>query len=250
MSIDQYLRKVSYTSLFINTSHNEQLELKSMESLWRMKVDGIILLATNVTKQHIALVEKLDVPVLFVGQQFDQGISIIYDDERAGKFIGSYAGRLSFQHPYYIGVEESDVAVGVVRRNGVFTGFQETSHKELQEIFSDFSYETTRDKVNELLDHHKVDLLICATDRQAMAAYQVIQERGLQIPEDISIIGFGGYEVSSILRPKLTTVKFDADTAGYLAGETMLKMIQGEPVSKTQIVDYSFLEGESVKQAS
>ena len=43
--------------------------------------------------------------------------------------------------------------------------------------------------------------------------------------EDISVIGFGGYEASEILTPKLSTVRYDSDTAGYLAGETMIKMI-------------------------
>lgn len=247
MALDQYLRKEAYTSLFINTSHDEQLELKSMESLWRMKVDGIVLLATNITKQHEQLVEKIDVPVLFVAQRFDHGISIIYDDYQAGKFIGSYAGKRKFAHPVYIGVEESDVAVGVERRNGVFDGYEECASQSIKEIYSDFSYETTKARITELLAQEKVDLMICATDRQAMAAYQVIQEHQLRIPEDISIIGFGGYEVSEILTPKLTTVKFDANTAGYLAGETILKMIQQEPVSKTQIVDYTFCEGNSVR---
>ncbi len=81
-----------------------------------------------------------------------------------------------------------------------------------------------------------------------MAAYQVIKQRGLKILEDISVIGFGGYEASEILTPKLSTVRYDSDTAGYLAGETMIKMINHEPVSKTQVVDYTFIEGESVKE--
>lgn len=250
MAIDQYLRKENYTSLFINTSHDEILELKSMESLWRMKVDGIILLATHITKEHEALVEKLDIPVLFVAQKYEHGISIIYDDYEAGKFIGSYVGGLSFQHHVYVGVEPSDVAVGVERRNGVIQGLQEAGITNIKEVMSDFTYEYTKQRMEELLDEQEVDLIICATDRQAMAAYCVIQDKGLRIPEDISVIGFGGYEVSSILTPKLTTIKFDADIAGYLAGETILKMQQNQPVSKTQVVDYHFIEGNSVKKVS
>lgn len=248
MAIDQYLRRENYTSLFINTSHNEHLELKSIESLWRMKVDGIILLATHVTKAHEELVEKLDIPILFVAQKFEHGISIIYDDYHAGKHVGTYAGKLAFAHPVYIGVEETDIAVGVERRNGIFDGMKEQGMDQIKEIFSDFAYDTTRDAIAQLLQREPVDLIICATDRQAMAAYQVIQEQGLRIPDDISVIGFGGYEVSAVLTPRLTTVKFEADTAGYLAGETILKMIQKEPVSKTQIVDYTFIAGNSVRE--
>lgn len=248
MAVDEYLRKENYTSLFINTSHDEQMELNRMESLWRMKVDGIILLATHITKAHHQLVARLDIPVLFVAQNYEDGISIIYDDYHAGMRVGKYAGDLQFQDVVYISVDEADVAVGVTRKQGVLDGLKEKKIEQVEVLISDFSYEHAVDIVDELLDHRIPDLIICATDRQAMGAYRAIQERGLRIPEDISVIGFGGYEVSSILTPRLTTIRFDAHTAGYLAGETILKMVKEQPVSKTQVVDYEFIKGTSVKE--
>lgn len=247
MAIDDYLRKESYTSLFINTSHDEQLELKSLESLWRMNVDGIILLATNITPQHEKLVERFDIPVLFVAQKYRRGISIIYDDYNAGYMIGEYAGKMKFKDVVYVGVDEGDVAVGVERKRGVLDGLKREQIEQVEVLISDFSFEHSVDVIDEMLNHHIPDLLICATDRQAMGAYRSIQERGLRIPEDISVIGFGGYEVSAILRPSLATVKFDSHTAGYLAGETIIKMIKEQPVSKTQVVDYEFIPGTSVR---
>lgn len=246
MSIDDYLRKEGYTSLFINTSHNEELELKSIESLWRMNVDGIILLATHITKEHELLQQRLDVPLLFVAQKYEKGISIIYDDYQAGKMIGKYAGDMEFKDVVYVSVDEGDVAVGIERKKGVIDGLKEKQITVKEIIKSDFSYDTSLSCIEEMLKRHVPDLIICATDRQAMGAYRAIQERGLRIPEDVSVIAFGGYEVSSILTPRLTTIKFDANTAGFLAGESILKMIHGQPVSKTQVVDYTFIEGTSV----
>ena len=248
MAIDQYLRKDNYTSLFVNTSHDIRLELRSIESLWRMKADGIILLATEITEEHAQIAEKLDIPLLFVAQKYEHGISVIYDDFEAGKFVGEYIGQRHFERPVYVGVTAHDEAIGVHRRNGVFAGLAKYRIKNVKEIIADFSYEGTKDKIAEYLRKHRVDVMICATDTQAMAAYQVIKQRGLKIPEDISVIGFGGYEASEILTPKLSAVRYDSDTAGYLAGETMIKMINQEPVSKTQVVDYTFIEGESVKE--
>lgn len=249
MAVDEYLRKKNYTSLFINTNHDESLELNRMEGLWRMKVDGIILLATHITKAHHQLVERLDIPVLFVAQNYEEGISIIYDDYHAGMMIGRYVGELKLEDVVYISVDESDVAVGLTRKQGVLDGLKEKQVERIEVLESDFSFEHAVDVVDELLDHRKPDLIICATDRQAMGAYRAIQERGLRIPEDISVIGFGGYEVSSILTPRLTTIRFDAHTAGYLAGETIVKMIKEQPVSKTQVIDFEFIEGTSVKKS-
>lgn len=248
MAIDEYLRKESYTSLFINTDHDAALEIKSLENLWRMKVDGIILLATQISEQHAQCMQRFDIPILFVAQHFADGISIIYDDYHAGLQIGRYVGLRKYQDIVYIGVDENDAAVGVQRKRGVMDGLEEMGIQHCDTIISDFQFDHTLDCIEKLFSSHIPECLICATDRQAMAAYNVIQRRNLRIPEDIGVIGFGGYEVSEVLTPKLTTIRFDAHTAGYLAGETMLKMIREEPVSKTQVVDYTFIEGTSVKK--
>ena len=92
--------------------------------------------------------------------------------------------------------------------------------------------------------------IICATDRLAFGAYHVLGERGLRIPEDVSVAGFGGYDESTLLKPDLTTLRFDSYGLGYLGAETILKMIHREPVPKKQIVDYTMIEGHSVKEQS
>lgn len=58
--------------------------------------------------------------------------------------------------------------------------------------------------------------------------------------------GFGGYDESTLLKPELTTLKFDSYGLGYLGAETLIKMIREEPVPKKQIVGYQMIEGESV----
>lgn len=247
MSIDAYLRKENYTSLFINTDHDEKRELNSMESLWRMKVDGIILLATKLTEEHHLLQQRMDVPILYMAQQMEHGISIIYDDYNAGKKVGTYAGERGFQKVAYVGVSEADKAVGCERKKGVLDGLQSCGVKQIEVFESDFSYEHSIEIITSIWESLQPELIICATDRQAMAAYHVIQEKGFVIGREVSVIGFGGYEVSSVLNPRLTTIKFNAETAGYLAGETMVKMIHGDPVSKTQVVDFIFQEGTSVR---
>jgi len=101
-----------------------------------------------------------------------------------------------------------------------------------------------------MMDQGPVDAIICATDRLAFGAYHVLGERGLRIPEDVSVAGFGGYDESTLLKPDLTTLRFDSYGLGYLGAETILKMIHREPVPKKQIVDYTMIEGHSVKEQS
>lgn len=244
MSIDEYLRKEGYTSLIINTDHDVNLELKNMQSLWRMKVDGIILIATQVSEAHKELSKKLDIPVVFVGQEYADGISIINDDYRAGYAIGEYIHDKGYRDVLYIGVPKQDEAVGIHRRQGVYDGC-DLMVTNVETIEADFSFSTSYEKVRSVLKQRLPQVIVCATDTMALGAFKAIQEVNLRVPNDVALIGFGGYDISTLITPKLTTIKFDNATAGYLAAETMLKLIKDQPVSSRQVIGYTFVEGGS-----
>lgn len=247
MSMDEYLRNEGYTTIIINTNHDQNRELSSMENLWRMNVDGIILLSTFITKQHRKIVKKIDIPVIFVGQQIKEGISIVNDDYSAGVEIGKYAVKMGHKDIVYLSVCDKDEAVGSVRKKGILEGININKDNKIEILETDFSFDKTTEVVKNLLKRKRPTLIICATDNIAMAAYKEIRGIGLSIPEDISVIGFGGYTISGLLTPSLCTIRFDNELAGNLAGETIVKLLNNKTVPKKQIIGYYMIEGESVK---
>ena len=93
-AIDKYLRTKSYTPLFINTESDLAYEVRSIGNLARMNVDGIILVATYLTPAHEKAIREIDKPVIFMGQEFKPGVSILDDNLTAGEELGRYiAGR-------------------------------------------------------------------------------------------------------------------------------------------------------------
>ena len=215
-SIDRYLREKGYTTLIQNSDHEE-------------------------------LLKKAGIPVVVLTQDYEDGISIIYDDYHAGKTIGEYIGKKGHQKVGYIGVYETDQAVGIERRNGVLDGLKEYGITPVTGK-SDYSFIGGQTVTRELLERESdLDAIICATDRLAFGAYKILHEYKKRIPEEVSVAAFGGYDESTLLTPELTTLKFDSYGMGYLGAETILKMITGEPVSKKQIVGYEFIEGGSVR---
>ena len=92
------------------------------------------------------------------------------------------------------------------------------------------------------------DAVFACHDLIAIGVMNRLHDAGLRIPEDVSVAGFGGYDESTLLKPELTTLRFDSYGLGYLGAETILKMIHREPVPKKQIVDYRIIEGGSVKK--
>lgn len=246
MTIDEYLKNHGYDTLIVNTNHNELRELTSIERLWKMNVDGIILSATTITMAHHQLAAKLDIPMLFVGQLFKNGISIINDDYHAGYDIGQYVRSMNHQDILYLGVSGKDEAVGIERKKGVLAALQEDPKVHVSVLETDFTYERTRKVIGDYLTTHVPTMIICATDNLAFACYKEIQERGLHIPDDISVSGFGGYEVSSLVVPSLCTIRFDNELTGNMAGKTMLQLIDQESVAPIQTIGYTLIEGQSV----
>ena len=235
-SIDRYLREKGYTTLIQNSDHDIDQELQNIQRLIQLNVDGILISSIAITKDHKELLKKAGIPVVVLTQDYEDGISIIYDDYHAGKTIGEY-----------IGVYETDQAVGIERRNGVLDGLKEYGITPVTGK-SDYSFIGGQTVTRELLERESdLDAIICATDRLAFGAYKILHEHKKRIPEEVSVAAFGGYDESTLLTPELTTLKFDSYGMGYLGAETILKMITGEPVSKKQIVGYEFIEGGSVR---
>ncbi|MDD8047984.1 MAG: LacI family DNA-binding transcriptional regulator [Thomasclavelia sp.] len=250
MSIDKYLKDKGYRTIFINTDHDEKEELRSMENLWRMKVDGIILLATKITMTHQTLVDKMDIPFLFVAQEEKLEHSIINDDYNAGKDIGRLVGSKGHKDIMYLGVSRQDYAVGVLRKKGIVDGLKETGVKKITSLETDFSTETTREVAKDMIKRYKFDMVICATDTIALATYKELIDAGYKIPEEVSLCGFGGYDVSQLIDPSLCTIRFENEKAGEVAGETIIKLINEEEVPLLQVIGYKLINGESIKEIS
>ena len=248
-AIDKYLRTKAYTPLFINTEGDLAYEVRSIGSLARMNVDGIILVATFLTPAHQKAIQDIDKPVIFMGQEFRPGVSILDDNLAAGEELGRYVAARGLTDVGLLWVSEDDIAVGQRRKEGILQGLEACGVTQVRNYLADFTYRTAYTVALEVLrDPLHPQILICATDRIAYGVYKAARNMGLRIPEDISVTGFGGYETSELLTPPLTTIRFDAETQAVVCADTILKMVRGEPVSPKQMVGYQLLEGGSVRQ--
>lgn len=221
-SIDRYLREKGYTTLIQNSDHDIDQELQNIQRLIQLNVDGILISSIAITKDHKELLKKAGIPVVVLTQDYEDGISIIYDDYHAGKRSESISGRRTSKVGY-IGVYETDQAVGIERRNGVLDGLKEYGITPVTGK-SDYSFIGGQTVTRELLERESdLDAIICATDRLAFGAYKILHEHKKRIPEEVSVAAFGGYDESTLLTPELTTLKFDSYGMGYLGAKRSLR---------------------------
>jgi DNA-binding LacI/PurR family transcriptional regulator len=79
------------------------------------------------------------------------------------------------------------------------------------------------------------DALVAASDLIAIGALRALKESGVDVPRDVSVVGFDDIPAASLTNPPLTTVMQDTRRAGELLVETLLKQIAGDAVSNSVI---------------
>ena len=144
----------------------------------------------------------------------------------------------------FLGVSESDREVGILRKKGFCNVFEKECNISFVE--TDFSFDKAYEAGEEVLKYNPT-AIVCATDNIALGLMRYLLENGKKIPEDISISAFGGYEVSAITYPSLTTVKIDYKLFGEEIALNILSLINGEKSINTCEIPLELMVRESVK---
>ncbi|MEO1190097.1 MAG: substrate-binding domain-containing protein [Pseudomonadota bacterium] len=87
--------------------------------------------------------------------------------------------------------------------------------------------------------------VFAANDIQAIGAIAGCREKGLNVPDDISIIGFDDLPIAQFSHPKLTTVHVPAADMGHLAATRLFQQINGEMVTGSDILPVKLVERDS-----
>jgi len=92
-----------------------------------------------------------------------------------------------------------------------------------------YSAESGYRAMSELLDRNTdLTAVLVANDTLALGAMAAVRERGLRIPDDLSMSGFDDLQFAPFADPPLTSVRNDAVKQGRLAAEKLIRLLRGE----------------------
>lgn len=157
--------------------------------------------------------------------------------------VGGYPGDISDALPYDCSTLRLYGAAGELRRSGIAFAF-ESDYEE-----SPYSAEGGY-KAAERLLLRKPDLtgIFALSDSMALGAIRAIQDKGLRVPEDISVVGFDGIDYGRYSNPRLATIRQDIEMlARKSVDDLLLRISYGAPAVHEQI-PYMYVDGESVAQ--
>lgn len=246
MGIDEQLRGQNYQMLISNTNQVLEREIESVYSLYNQKVAGIILLATEITKDHLEAFSEVELPVVLIGQQHEEVYSFIHNDESAAFHLGKYVLENGHRKIAYLGVTEKDIAVGVKRKEGFKRAIAEKEDCEVNYYETSFKIEDAIEIASSIIDSFNPSIIVCATDNIALGVLKAAHLKGIHVPSGLSITGFGGYKMTEIIHPGLTTIKFHYEDTGRLAADGLLTLLKGEQIPLLNLSEYQLIQRESV----
>ena len=245
--INEVLTNHEFQPLIVSSDLSIEKELKNIKSLSNQGVDGIIVQSLQITEKHIELINTLKIPVWFTGQKHEKVNCLTINDYQAGQILGKYIMPLNRKKIVFLGVSESDVAVGIERKKGFFDVFSESSSQvKLKFVETDFTFKTAY-RYGEKVMAFKPDTIICATDNVAIGLMRYLHEHQIDVPTDIIVAGFGGYEISSVVYPPLTTVAFNYEELGKKVANCLLKSIGNESLNSSEYLGMDLIVRKSTE---
>ncbi|KON84520.1 DNA-binding protein [Rossellomorea marisflavi] len=248
--LDEVLAKEGYQILLANSGLSAEKEIEHLRLLKSRDVDGIILSATTNGAGLKAEIQRLDIPVVVVGQEVDDTPNVIFDEYQAAKDMVKHLIDHGHERIGFIGVSEEDPAVGVLRKKGYLQAMQERN-LPIEESWIEkgiFDVESGAVAMERMMGAAIPPTAVFAvTDRLAIGAMNYVKSIGLRIPEDIAFAGIGASELSRYITPSLTTMDYQNKESGRVAAGLILEAIKsGGNSPEKRLINVRLLQGDSV----
>ncbi len=226
--VEETIRNAGYFMMLYISSDTD--EIMRHVSTWN--VDGLILFGM-LDDDGIRVSEKYKKPIVCVDTYSIEGLkhftNVGLDDEQGAYEITNYL--ISQGHRRIAFISDNAKGVDLAR----FTGYKQAL-KDAGIKFSDKDFLKIRprsEEIEESLDQickraTDYTAIVCVSDLYAVTLMGALNDRGISVPDDISIVGFDDNMLAQLHRPALTTVHQDVKLKGVTAADTLLKQLAGK----------------------
>ncbi|EOF4703131.1 LacI family DNA-binding transcriptional regulator [Klebsiella oxytoca] len=229
-----------YHMLLCVAGYSRQTEAELVATLLSRRPDGVVL--TGI--QHAPALKKTILnaatPVVEIWDLTPTPLDMLvgFSHEKVGETIGEYLLEKGYRRPGLLWAGDSRATL---RKQGLCVrlakhGFEDAPQVEVP---LPASLALGRRGLAELLGSGEFDVIVCSSDTLAQGAIMEAESRGLRVPEDLAVIGFGDLDFAASNRPAITTVSVDRHAIGEQAATLLADRIEGSGEEEV-IVDIGF----------
>ena len=233
--------KHGYDITFINGSVGQRQTSYLQHCRYR-GVDGVVIASADFDDPVVTELVQSDLPVVTIDHIFNNRISVMSDNLQGMGELVRYVAAKGHRRIAVIHGELTSVT------QNRLTGF----HRACEELGIDVPEMWIREGVyhdpescckitRELLSlHERPTCIFFPDDYSSIGGMNAIHEAGLEVPKDISAVGYDGIPLSRIVSPVLTTWRQDTEKLGTTAADRLIEQIEHP---RTAILDREIVTG-------
>ncbi len=222
------------------TQNMPNQESAIIQGLERDGVDGVLLLLPSQHQQDLSSLQRRGFPLVVIDPFYplSENIPVI----AAANISGA---RMATEHLVSLGHRRIGIIAGIpdccatidrlAGYHSVLVGVGIPNFTELI-VAGDFTAEGGRKAAHQLLTRPDPPTAIFAmNDDMAIGALQAAQERGIRVPQQLSVVGYDDGEFASFVTPMLTTVRQPLKELGRVGTDILYRLINGQPLEANRV---------------
>ncbi|MBO4374750.1 MAG: LacI family DNA-binding transcriptional regulator [Lachnospiraceae bacterium] len=244
--IEETVRNAGYFMMIYISRDTEKI----MRYVSGWNVDGLILFGM-LDDDGIRVSTRYKKPIVCVDTYSIEGLkhftNVGLDDEKGTYDMVKYMTDQGHRRIAFL--SDNKKGVDLARLTGYKRALKETGAEFHEEDF--LQIKPAADEIEASLEEMctralKYTAIMCVSDLYAVTMMSALMDRGIRIPEGISVAGFDDNLLGSLYRPALTTVHQDVKKKGVVAAETLLRRLKGEETERQIILPTRLVIRDSV----
>lgn len=240
-----------YNIILCNSDLDIQKEKEYLRVLKEKMVDGVLYMSSSLNEEILDLINELDLKTVLVETRDKDGAlpSVTIDNVKASFDGTNFLISKGLKNIAFIGTEKDSMNAWGDR----YTGYESAMKDAKLNIDSDLVYLNSikiktgyEGVISFIKSGKKFDGIVCASDDIAMGAINALRDNGLEVPKDVSVVGFNDNFAASIFYPKITTISQPTYDMGSVAMRILIKMLSQKPLEESQyVLEHQLIERDS-----
>lgn len=256
--IGNRINEAGYTMILQQNDYATEDDVDNLIAFVKEKrLQGIICLGGNFLNINDESFQVLDIPVVLTSvntlskESKSKFSSIGIDNVLAAKASIQYLIDKGHRNIGILLGEKNDVGISGLRLEGYKKALEENNipYSEENVFIGDYDYSGAYRVTKEIINNRKdITAIFSISDIMAVGAAKSVIDQGLQVGEDISIMGFDGMDISKYYNPGITTVKQPKKNMANNSIDLLLALLAKKEDHKHIIFETKIIERESCKE--
>jgi DNA-binding LacI/PurR family transcriptional regulator len=242
--MEELAYKEGYNLIICQSNENQHREAINLQTLIDHRVDGILVSLSKTTQSFDPFIEAFEsgLPIVFFDRVCPdiESDRILTDDFHGGRIAAEHLIKRGCKNILHLAAPQH-LLIG----KGRYDGYCEALKSKGIEVREELTLKCDTPEEVMALEKHLIDLapridgIFAVNDSTAIAAIQILQKAGFNVPGDIAVVGFGDGPNATIIHPELTTVVQKGYEMGRASVRLLLQRLNNPAVSiSTQTITF------------